>query len=102
MPRAPDASRLLARRPPASQSSSVLSPDVYFGPEIRQQLLVADERIRSLSVADMAVIPLAAFVVIAQHACTRHDERKAILEAVSRSLDRLRNPPDDDFDEGIL
>lgn len=50
----------------------------------------------------MAVIALAGFVVVAQHAFAGNDKRQAVLEPVRRALDRVWNTPDDDFDEGIL
>ncbi len=50
----------------------------------------------------MAVIALARFIVIAQHAFAGDDQGQTVLEPVCRPLDGKRHTPDNDLCEGIL
>src|SRR5919106_5861715 len=48
------------------------------------------------------MVALAGLVVVTQDAFATDDQRQPVLESVCRSLHGTRNPPDDNFDEGIL
>jgi len=63
---------------------------------------VAAERINRLDLADMPVIALARFVVVAHQALSADYQSQAILEPVCGAPDGARNAPDNDLGERIL
>jgi hypothetical protein len=94
-----DGERLLGHR---NHNVTDLRRNASSNRGFRARSRVAAERIRGFNVADVPVIALAGFVVAAQHAAARDGQRQAVLEPVCRALDPAWNPPDDDFNEGIL
>ena len=70
--------------------------------EVVEQLVDGDEHVGHLLGAYVLVIALASLVVVAKHALAGDHVGEPVLEAVRRPAQRLRQPPDDHFDEASL
>jgi hypothetical protein len=67
--------------------------------EISSQGVDANEVIGEFPVSDMLVISLSGFVVEAENAHIRSDQREAILEVMLAAPQRFRHTPHHDFRE---
>jgi len=73
------------------------SPSRNVSPEVRKQPIDRREHVGLLLPADMAVIALACFVVVAQHALAIDHEDEPVLERMRRTGQGSRQPLDHDF-----
>src|SRR3546814_20711325 len=89
----------MIRRPPRSTRTDTLFPYTTL---FRSQLLKTAKGIVNLGLAHMLVVALASLVVIAHHADILADEGEAIFEIMRATGERMRQFPDDQFDEAVL